>query len=406
MTITGNTFGDNHDADIAIVENSKVNNYEGKTLELSQKNNGAAVKSFLEQITVEDGTLSVEGEYDASEATGVEEIVLGNPNATVKGPEGLNVTTAENDYVIYDEEEGVYSVVDTEVFASNMTLGNTFDLNFWLREDDLSDNVEDYYAVVTKNGQEIAKIDGENWDLKTYDIPGETGNEYYLIPFTGLAAKEMADEFIVTIYNGAEAESGAFIDSMRMNAENLIKDENRSTELRAAMVDMLNYGAAAQQAFGYNTGNPANAGIDDYQDLATTEYNLTNEWNGGSIGYGSNLELKENIILHVWFKAANVAYAKVTYTDHNGNAISSGEITEFDDRISGVIKSVAIDTLVVADGFAEVTVEFFDAQDNSLGVVKESVESYLKYMLEKDSGAAPLYNAIAKFITSSYNFFH
>ena len=143
--------------------------------------------------------------------------------------------------------------------------------------------------------------------------------------------------------------------------------------------------------------------------IADTPPKLKDAWAGNGIGYGSNLELKENIILHIWFKNAGVESAKITYKDHYGdeqNVVLNK--SDFQVRMAG-ISSVAIDTLVVADGAQEITCTFYsqaDAKGERIGEVTESVESYLKYMLEKDTNSNDLYVAIAKFIDSSYKSFH
>ena len=73
-------------------------------------------------------------------------------------------------------------------------------------------------------------------------------------------------------------------------------------------------------------------------------------------------------------------------------------------RIGNSIMSVAVTDLAVADGFNTVTVEFVDENGKST-FVEESVASYLKYMLSKSDDTNGLYDATAKFITSSYNYF-
>ena len=395
-----------------VQEHNPVHSADGNVITVSCD----VCKAVISTTTLDENTSL---ELNGSELVGEIELPLGITLTTDQNLED-QIIVSENDHLIVEKTDGGYSytVVDTEIVTSNMELGNEFTLFFWLPESDLSTDVSEYHAEIRRLGAEDEDpiiVNGEDWKKINYDLDQDsTKEDFYQIPYSGLAAKEMADTLIIQVFNDQTAQSDTFTDSLRTNAETLIKNfadsqDEHAQELVASMIDMLNYGAAAQLAFGYNTDNLANSALSEDQKKvpAADTDKMSDNWEScNGIGYGSNLELKENIILHIWFKAANVEYAVVTYTDHNGNEIKSEKITNFTDRISNSVKSIAIDTLVVADGFEEVTVKFFDAQDNNLGVVKESIESYLKYMLEKDSDSAPLYNAIAKFITSSYNYFH
>ena len=170
-------------------------------------------------------------------------------------------------------------------------------------------------------------------------------------------------------------------------------------------VEMLNYGAAAQVEFGYDTDNLVNADLtDEMKACAIESVELENDQVKGTNNVGSNLTLENQILLNIYFKAAALTddtYAVVTFTDHNGNA---KEITvkssEYDTK--GSYKIVVIDDIVLADAFQLVTVNVYDAEGNVVAYGSDSVESYASRMSKGDD----LYMAIAKFAKAAYNSFH
>ena len=396
LTIT-NTNAENVTVDEKVAEATVVRAgdtyYTSMKAALDAAANGATI-TLLEDVdlgeTAYELTKSIVLNLNGKKLTGEIKLAEG---VTLTADKALmeQVKTAENDYVVH--ENGVYSVADAALNAANMTLGDSFSLNFWVKSEDLRDaNRANYKAVMTAPGKNPVEITGDQWIPVEWD-----GVNYFQIPFAGLAAKEMNVEVEFQIFNGDKAESGKFTESLRKNAEDLIKNEALDAKLRTALVDMLNYGAAAQVEFKVG-GELANAGLTaEQQALATKSYDLPNAWaNADGIGYGSNLELKNEIILHIWYKAAGVKTVKI-----DGVEVGPEKITP---RIGTSIMSVAVTDLAVADGFNTVTVEFVDENGKST-FVEESVASYLKYMLSKSTDPNGLYDATAKFITSAKAYF-
>lgn len=405
VTATGNTLEENTEAKQNTIQQGNITAQEGFDLPAVE----IAGKKYM---TIEE---AIDKADDGATVTLLEDVDLGETayeltksivlnlndkklSGEIKLAEGVTLTadkalmdqvkTAEGDRVYYDKTAGIYKVVDTKVELVNMTLEDSFSLNFWVKKSELKDGTVYTAKLTDENGKELGSVDIASC---------ASDSEYFYVSYPGLAAKEMTRAITMQVFANGVAVSNPVTDSLKANAEWLI--ENTTDEkLKIAMIDMLNYGAAAQKEFGYNTGNLANAGIAAYQELATKSYDLPNAWtNVDGIGYGSNLELKNEIILHVWFKAADVATVKV-----NGVEVGPEKITP---RIGNSIMSVAVTDLAVADGFDTVTVEFLDGNNNVLGTVTESVASYLKYMLNKSDDTNGLYDATAKFITSAYNYF-
>ena len=93
-----------------------------------------------------------------------------------------------------------------------------------------------------------------------------------------------------------------------------------NAKTKTLLVDMLNYGAAAQENFKYNTSDLANAKLTDAQKaLATAAVTCTDGRVKGENYYGSNLSLEEKILLNVYFKnVASDMYAEISFRAFDG----------------------------------------------------------------------------------------
>ena len=113
------------------------------------------------------------------------------------------------------------------------------------------------------------------------------GNTYLYGEFTGIAAKEMTKEITATVEGTSDGGitncySTSYTTSVADYAKRLIAMDGTSDTLKTLLVDMVNYGASAQNYFGYNTSDPANAEFDDYQSYASATHSLTNFNNSDS----------------------------------------------------------------------------------------------------------------------------
>ena len=161
---------------------------------------------------------------------------------------------------------------------------------------------------------------------------------------------------------------------------------------------MLNYGAAAQTYFKYNTADLANALLTDAQKaLATAEVACTDKSVKGANYYSTNLSLEDKILLNVYFKDCTADMtAKVRYTDYQGKA---HEVDAKLEQYSGSVYKVVVDSIVLADAFSLVTVTVYDG-DAVHGTATESVESYVA-----KASAQELYDCIMKFAASARAYF-
>ena len=178
------------------------------------------------------------------------------------------------------------------------------------------------------------------------------------------------------------------------------------------LVDMLNYGAAAQGMFQYAEEDLANKNMAAYQDYATEEISCSNNQVKGN-GYRSmSLVLESNILLNMFFYDSyvdNTMTAVVTYTDHYGS-VKRIEIdgSEFEHRTvkNDNVWVIPISGLVVADASQIVTCTFLDADGEVVDGVsgQDSIESFCARAIA--GGGEDYYAYIMKFCSAAYNYFH
>ena len=163
---------------------------------------------------------------------------------------------------------------------------------------------------------------------------------------------------------------------------------------------MLNYGAAAQQMFGYKTGDLANAGADDFQQYASTEYTLsTDGFSMSGTAWAPSLTLESTILLNFYFNDVTEGmYATYSYTTHAGTPVSA--TVDYGSFVSGWGHYGVAVPIAIADAGTPVTVTMFHADGSVAGTMTCSANNYLKGMTENNPDVA-LYPALAKFAASA-----
>ena len=333
---------------------------------------------------------------------GVAGAISGNALFTESAKANTNEALVADGYVFAGtaNADGLYGIEEAdekfELMGANMVLGNELAMNFFIRESDLEGT--EYYAVINFHADGEVRTE----TIQFADWEYRSANKAYVVRLEGIYAVQMSDKIDVTIFNadGTQA-SEVWNDSVKDYATRVIK--NTSDEYsRTLAVDMLNYGAAAQDYFGYNTENLANADIDEYQQYASPDKAITDNRVKGDNYYGSSLVLLEKIDLKVYFSGitdemtSNMS-AKVTYTDLYGKTkeinVSGDEFA----RYNSTVKGVRIDTLTVGDGAQMVTVTVYNKDGSVYGTVQESMVSYAARAINNHA----LFGKVAKFVESS-----
>jgi len=288
---------------------------------------------------------------------------------------------------------------------ANMTLGNSLAMNFAFRQD----ACEDWSGAYAK----IVKTYADGRANKEITIPyaqwgsaGINGVKHFTLKFDGVAAKEMSDSVYVTIYDAkGNAISNTWEDSVRGYAMRTLNNPKTSEESAIMVVDLLNYGAAAQEYFKYNQADLANNQMTAAQKaLATKDAPAADGRIKGPNYRGTNLGLESQILMRMAFAQAPAdAYATIEFTNHSGRDVKVNIPSEeiLVDKGSSII---VIDDIVLADGRKPVTVTIYNADGSAFASATDSMEGYIARMREKAED--PLYEAILKFSDSAYNFFH
>ena len=276
---------------------------------------------------------------------------------------------------------------------SQIDMGNVLGMNFaFPASADIDWNGA--YAVATMAGN-AQTIPATEWE--TANIGGAA---HYVFGYSNIAAKQMADEITIVIYNAdGEAVSNEYIDSIQSYIMRNV--DKKDAESKALMVDMLNYGAAAQTYYGYNAEDLANAQLSDAQKAyGTADLTKPEDIRVKGTNYqGTRLELGSSIGMQMKFADTTAdMYAIVEFTNHGG--------TEISERVAPIeidgAYLINITQIAVADGRIPVTVTVYNADGTVYGNATDSMASYIARM----SNADALYECIMKFSDSAYAYLH
>ena len=293
--------------------------------------------------------------------------------------------------------EGTPPVENFDIDVSRMILGNALEFQFGVEKSKIL-NLNSSYAVVEKQW-----ADGT---VTQKNIPGtqwQTVGPYYAIVYDGLAAKEMADTITVTIYDSfGEPISNSKSDSARDYVSRAF--DGQSPEGKTMMVDMLNYGAAAQGSFGYGVDDLANSKLTEAQKACgTATAAATRNAQVKGLHYkGTRLVLESRIQMQVAFEGMNTnMYAYYSFTDHSGKQREI--IVPGKDFISvGNLYGIELSELVYADARSLVKIQIFNKNGVLYAGGKDSIESYIN----RSGATDPLYDALIKFTDSAKAYLH
>ena len=294
-----------------------------------------------------------------------------------------------------DEPDGKFDIDFAQVI-----LGNALNINFAFPAD-AQDDWTGAYAVATKiyaDGREDLTVTVPASEWKTATINEKA---HYYFSFSNVSGKEMADNIYVTIYNADdEAISNEYTDSIRSYVMRILDDQDAET--RTMLVDMLNYGSAAQTAYAYGTDDLANGQLSETQKAygSTTFEECIDGRVQGANYQGTRLVLKNSILMQFGFSGLTADMtAKVEFTNHRGTKVSE---TVAPVKLDNGSYAIEVNQIVAADGRIPVTVTVYDADGNVYGSATDSMESYLARMGTTD----PLYAAIMMFSDAAYAYLH
>ena len=226
----------------------------------------------------------------------------------------------------HDAEETPFALL----VGSHVSLGNVLDMHFYV---DATDNYFDGNLTITLS---YVSLQGEKFENAVVVNSGYSisANAYRVLSI-GLPAAYMATSVTATLsYNSEKMDTVTY--SIRSYASTIIANANGlyTDEQISAAKAMLNYGAWAQNYFGYNTGDLANnvldagdqltdtaAALSQVENIAQYKATVTNKLDG-FIGY--TLLLKDVTGLRLYFSEQVTVMvdgvAKVAEVDSQNNS--------------------------------------------------------------------------------------
>lgn len=171
----------------------------------------------------------------------------------------------------------------------NISLKNDFTVNFYLQ-------ISEYMKTTSK----IRVILGD--DMVTCQPSQlEMKNGYYVVG-VNVSAAQMGDSIMIIVANGSDIASTATY-TVREYCNTILADDKYS-EYHSLVKEMLNYGAMAQQYFGYDTENLANSGITGVanENVPETAEDIAVADNVEALDfYGASLVYRDRIAVRFYF---------------------------------------------------------------------------------------------------------
>ena len=329
------------------------------------------------------------GKYTEASLADVKARIDNFEAANLSGNRSSNNTDAgaQEDIEYYQAflvEKPVGPVSTLKIAGANVSLQESISL-FFAIDPACASEYTDLYV-------EFKKGDVVTTSSETVNLGGRT-----CFRFSNIAAKEVNDTITVTLYgtfNGKVYKAEEYSYSVATYCYNRLA-KSSDAKFKRVCVDLLNYGAAAQTYFSYNTENLANAALTDEQKaFGSTEYSaLTdNRTNSGEYtDYGVkafNLVYEEviKVLVAVEAKDLNGVVAKVTL-DGKVYEIASSEFTPL--TIGGVQCYAFYFTNILPNQTRSVFSVTLEKDGVAVGnTMTYSIESYLARQIPRTTNAA------------------
>ena len=299
-----------------------------------------------------------------------EGVVTKEPTKTETGEKIYTCTICGDTYT---------EILPTLFYGANVDMGNSLNLNFYFYKEQVG--TDGYVEFVRTFADGTTETTEKN--LSEFDLNGS----YYQITYPDIAAMEMNDTVSITVFDkDGNAVSETKTDSICTYVRRAL-DKITDPVARTMYVDMLNYGAAAQQNFDYDTANLANSILTDdekaegTQSLAPMTNNYTRSNNNY---YGTNFDLENEIKLNLYVLASAMGengYAEISYTDFKGEEVTK-TVTQY--STNGDYYVFTPDFVVAADGRCLLNIKFYKADGTEVVAVTDSMESYVARAVEKN----------------------
>ena len=313
-------------------------------------------------------SMKVTGETTANTSIYIDRVVLVDHCEDNVGNDGNCTKCGEN-------------VVPTPVTSWNLTLDGNIGINFVLNvtaEQATTANVDVTIAGVTETKSVAGLVNGEGKAVLTVE----------------LAAAQMTDEVTIALHVDGQTISNSY--TVRQYADVILTGDYTDV-VKAVVKEMLNYGAASQTYFNYNSTNLANAGIEITPSVPTGEskMDVTGSANGVKF-YGASMVHENKITVRFYFTADSIDGITfnvngVAVTPESKNNMYYVELTDIcpqdlDEAIT-VTVSDGTDTLTVTYAPMDYIIRMYN-KANASDTTKAVVQALYGYYMVAEAYAA------------------
>ena len=316
-------------------------------------------------------------------------------------------------------------------FSHSCSFSSDLSVNYYIPFDEVSD-YDNFRLVVKKQVFNGSTYTWMETTLTEHTTSVQNGVKYLRFEYKGVAAKEMGDELNATLYMdryGMTFNTTVDNYSVKEYAYNRLKYSDDSI-FKTLLVDMLNYGAASQTYFKYNTSHLVNAdltsdqsqyasempelkSVEDYMPIFTGD-EPTAYFYGKSVSMSNSIELKyymkfdsgapaDSVVLHVEYRS--ISGTTVSKDFHASEFVYDAKNDAYTVTISDIAAkdmSCIIDAAIYDGEYSK------DNDDNRISeIFSYSIETYVYNRLEKsnDEVFKDLVRAMIKYGKSAEKYF-
>ena len=366
--------------------------------------NGVITYAFARK---NDDLISNNGEIDVFI---FEQINAGKTEVTITTSEsGSEFNIEDQEEVIQVGEDPAYEELEGLTLSHSISLRESLAINYYIPTANLDgyENIR-IHAEKNKYGANSSEFTAERYDITEYEERSLSGVPYYRFVFRNIAAKEIGDEVRVTVLaekDGKTYQSAVDIFSPKIYAMKQLEDTS-DEKLKTLLVDMLNYGSAAQAYFTYKTDEPANEDLTEEQMIfGSTELeelkSVKNETEtlGAAVEFkGESILLRDELLLGFYLtipeeQDCSNLRAEFTYTTVKGE--EKKVTVAYEDFIPDTGNGISVRVGVAAkDTCQPVEARIYDTETLISNVLTYSVETYAFYQLQNSGLNAALRNVI------------
>ena len=297
--------------------------------------------------------------------------------------------------------------------GKSVSLESNLAINYYVKCSRLKDEYTPFVEIIKTTYSKSGPFGAENpvkiYDYKISEIKGE---KYYVFTYSDIKAYEMSSKIEATLY-ASTVYGETFVGdverySIKQYAMNQLS-KSANAQFNTLLVDLLNYGAAAQIYFKYNTNNLANADLTEEQkgfatetmkDVKSKSSTAVNE-NAAIDIIGCSLMLNDRVETNISINKNDYDGRRIgltiTYTNQDGESVckrydpSNLKYDSKNDR-----HYVTFSDLNANEMRTIFTIAFYDWQTGELisNVRTYSIESYVASQLAREEDGTDFYNLL------------